>query len=80
MNSRISLFVLSLLFSTSLVSATLSGVAASVDIGVIDEMKSTFTPLFIDVINSITMPEIDVDNFEITEVKVDMLPLDPLFV
>jgi hypothetical protein len=80
MNSRISLIVLSLLFSTSLVSATLSGVAASIDIGVIDELKPSLTPVFIDVINSVQMPEIDVDNFEITEVKVNLLPLDPMFV
>jgi hypothetical protein len=75
-----SILLFSLLYLSTSSFAAPAGLAASIDIGVINDFKPYITPLFIDAINAVTIKEIDVDNFEITEVKVNMFPMDPTYV
>lgn len=75
--------ILSLLFSSLLLSstkATRGGIALALDSYVMKEFTTPISPIFVNVLNKLTMPEIDVDYFEITDVKLDINPIDPDFI
>lgn len=71
---------LSAILLCSAVSATAAGIATSVDIGVVQNVKNYAMPMMIHTINTMTIPDMEVDDFTITNMKVDLDPIDPQYI